>query len=289
MATDPVGTHAHHAGHGHAAPAPEPSGGTQWTCPMHPEILRDVPGDCPLCGMALVPVAGAAEPDDSELVDLTRRLWFGVALSIPLVVLAMSPMVGIHEPFDLAPRARGWIEFIVGTPVVFWVSWPILRKFWTSLAHWALNMYSLIGLGVALAYLFSLAAVFLPGLFPQEFREHDGAVGTYFEAAAVIVTLVILGDVLQLRAMGQTSQAIRQLLRLAPNLAWRLRADGAEEQVPPEKVVAGDRLRGKPGEKIPVDGTVLEGASRERIGRAGAICRTGGVRRQPRVPRRRGR
>jgi Cu+-exporting ATPase len=212
--------------------------------------------------MALVPVAGAGEPDDSELRDLTRRLWIGVALSIPLVVLAMSPMIGVHDLFGLQPRPRGWIEFVLGTPVVLWVGWPILRKFWFSLVHRALNMYTLIGLGVGLAYLFSLAAVLVPGLFPAEFREHDGAVGTYFEAAAVIVTLVILGDVLQLRAMGQTSQAIQHLLRLAPNLAWRLRDDGAEEQVPLETVVVGNRLRVKPGEKVPVDGTVQEGASR---------------------------
>ena len=194
--------------------------------------------------------------------DLTRRLWIGVALSIPLVVLAMSPMIGIHDLFGLQPRPRGWIEFVLGTPVVLWVGWPILRKFWFSLVHRALNMYTLIGLGVGLAYLFSLAAVLVPGLFPPEFREHDGAVGTYFEAAAVIVTLVILGDVLQLRAMGQTSQAIQQLLKLAPNLAWRLRDDGTEEQVPLETVTVGDRLRVKPGEKVPVDGTVLEGTSR---------------------------
>ena len=212
--------------------------------------------------MALVPVAGAGEADDSELRDLTRRLWIGVALSIPLVVLAMSPMIGIHDLFGLQPRPRGWIEFVLGTPVVLWVGWPILRKFWFSLVHRALNMYTLIGLGVGLAYLFSLAAVLVPGLFPPEFREHDGAVGTYFEAAAVIVTLVMLGDVLQLRAMGQTSQAIQQLLKLAPNLAWRLRDDGTEEQVPLETVAVGDRLRVKPGEKVPVDGTVLEGASR---------------------------
>ena len=205
------GSHAAHAQHVHHA---------QYTCPMHPEILRDAPGACPKCGMALVPVgAAAAEQDDAELRALTRRLWVGVALSIPLVILAMSPMVGIMEPFGLAPRTRGWIEFALGTPVVLWVGWPILAKFWRSLATWQLNMYSLIGLGVSLAYVFSLTAVFLPGLFPDEFREHDGSVGTYFEAAAVIVTLVILGDVLQLRAMGQTSQAIRQLLELAPNLA----------------------------------------------------------------------
>jgi len=229
---------------------------------MHPEILRDAPGACPICGMSLVPIAGTGEADDSELRDLTRRMWIGVALSIPLVILAMSPMVGIREPFGLMPRARGWIEFVLGTPVVWWVGWPILRKFWLSLAHRALNMYSLIGLGVGLAYLFSLFAIFLPDLFPPEFREHDGAVGTYFEAAAVIVTLVILGDVLQLRAMGQTSQAIRELLRLAPNLAWRLRDDDTEEQVALDSVVVGDRLRVKPGDRVPVDGTVIDGASR---------------------------
>ena len=239
-----------------AAPAAE------YTCPMHPEIRSPQPGSCPKCGMALVPVAGAGEADDSELRDLTRRLWAGIALSTPLVLLAMSPMFGIHEPFGLQPRPRGWIEFVLGTPVVVWVGWPILRKFWFSLAHRALNMYTLIGLGVGLAYLFSLAAVLAPAWFPPEFREHDGAVGTYFEAAAVIVTLVMLGDVLQLRAMGKTSQAIQQLLQLAPNLAWRLRDDGVEEQVPLDTVAVGDRLRVKPGEKVPVDGTVLEGASR---------------------------
>jgi Cu+-exporting ATPase len=246
-----------------AAPAHEPSpAGAQYTCPMHPEILQDGPGSCPKCGMALVPIAGTGEADDSELRDLTRRFWIGVVLSLPLVVLAMAPMAGFPEPFGLAPRARGWVEFALGTPVVLWVGWPILHKFWMSLASRSLNMYTLIGLGVLLAYLFSLAAVFAPGLFPAEFREHDGAVGTYFEAAAVIVTLVMLGDVLQLRAMGRTSQAIHQLLELAPNLAWRLRDDGTEEQVPLETVKVGDRLRVKPGEKIPVDGTVLDGASR---------------------------
>ena len=229
---------------------------------MHPEILRDTPGSCPICGMALVPIAGTGAGDDSELRDLTRRLWFGVALSIPLLLLAMAPMVGISDPLGLPPRTRGWVEFALGTPVVLWVGGPILRKFWFSLVHRALNMYTLIGLGVGLAYLFSLAAVFRPGLFPPAFRAHDGAVGTYFEAAAVIVTLVLLGDVLQLRAMGQTSQAIQQLLQLAPNLAWRLGDGGVEQQVPLDAVVVGDRLRVKPGEKVPVDGTVLEGTSR---------------------------
>ncbi|SFH50130.1 Cu+-exporting ATPase [Nitrosospira sp. Nsp14] len=265
--------HGHaHAGHRQGA-ASAPSTGTigtaateaQWTCPMHPEILRDAPGDCPICGMALVPVAGTgagAEADDSESRDLARRLRVGVALSIPLVVLAMAPMIGIHEPFGLQPRARGWVEMLLGTPVVLWAGKLILHKFWLSLVHRALNMYTLIGLGVGIAYLYSLAAVLAPGRFPQAFREHDGAVGTYFEAAAVIVTLVILGDFLQSRAMGQTSRAIQQLLKLAPNQAWRLRVDGTEEQVPLDTVAMGDRLRVKPGEKIPVDGVVLEGASR---------------------------
>ena len=266
--------HAHH--HSHAAQTspdkavktPATAGatpaGSVFTCPMHPEVVRNGPGDCPICGMALVPIAGvgAGQADDTELRHLKQLLWIGVALSIPMVVLAMSPMVGLHDLFGLQPRARGWVEFVLGTPVVLWVGWPILRKFWFSLIHRALNMYTLIGLGVGLAYLFSLAAVLFPGLFPAEFREHDGAVGTYFEAAAVIVTLVILGDVLQLRAMGQTSKAIQQLLELAPNLAWRLRDDGTEEQVPLESVIVGNRLRVKPGDKVPVDGIVLDGASR---------------------------
>ena len=234
----------------------------EYTCPMHPEVRSPIPGSCPKCGMALVPVGDAGGADNPELRDLTRRLWIGIALSIPLVLLTMGPMAGIQNPFGLDARPRGWIEFVLGTPVVLWVGWPILRKFWLSLTSRELNMYTLIGLGVGLAYLFSLVALFTPSAFPEEFRTHDGAVGTYFEAAAVIVTLVMLGDVLQLRAMGQTSRAIQQLLKLAPNLAWRVSDDGREEQVPLASVVVGDRLRVKPGEKVPTDGTVVEGASR---------------------------
>jgi Cu+-exporting ATPase len=234
---------------------------TRYTCSMHPEIVRDAPGDCPICGMALVPMDAPQDGDDRELRDLTHRFWTGVALSSPLFILAMSPMVGIENPLGLPHGVRGWVEFALGTPVVFWCGWPILRKFWLSLKTYALNMYTLIGLGVGLAYVFSLVALFAPDLFPEVFREHTGTVGTYFEAAAVIVTLVLLGDVLQTRAMGQTSQAIRELLKLAPNLAWRVREDGTEEQVPLASVAVGDRLRIKPGDKVPVDGVVLEGES----------------------------
>src|SRR5262245_41838650 len=164
---------ADHSSHGSAATGTPPTG-AKYTCPMHPEIVRDAPGDCPICGMALIPIAGTGEADDSELRDLTKRFWIGTALTIPLIILAMSPMIGIHEPFGLTPRHRGWVEFVLGTPVVLWVGWPILHKFWLSVTRWNLNMYTLIGLGVSLAYIFSLAAVLAPGLFPAEFREHDG-------------------------------------------------------------------------------------------------------------------
>src|SRR5688572_15112321 len=224
----------------------------EYTCPMHPEIVQVGPGSCPKCGMALVPMEGAAE-DDAELRDLTRRLWVSAILSVPLVVLAMAPMFGAaHYRFP-------YVEFLLATPVVLWGGWPFLHKFWLSLRNLSPNMYTLIGLGIGLAYIYSVAAVIAPGVFPSEFRQHGG-VGTYFEAAAVIVTLVMVGEVMQLRAMGQTSQAIRQLLALAPNTALRIR-DGKEEEVPLTEVRVGDKLRVRPGEKVPVDGTVLEGGS----------------------------
>jgi len=211
--------------------------------------------------MALVPVAGAEE-DNAELRDMTRRFWVGAVLSAPLVFIAMAPYLGIMEPLGLAPRARAWVEFALGTPVVLWSGWPFFRKFALSLRNRSPNMYTLIGLGVALAYIFSVAAVFAPGLFPAEFRMHGGEeVGAYFEAAAVIVTLVLLGEVMQLRALGQTSQAIKQLLALAPNTALRIEADGREAEVPLAEVRVGDKLRVRPGEKVPIDGTCLEGSS----------------------------
>jgi Cu+-exporting ATPase len=248
-----------------AKPAPAPAkAGAQYTCPMHPEILQIGPGSCPKCGMALVPVvpaAGGAQDDDTELRDMTRRFWVSAVLSLPLVFLAMAPMFGLAHPLGLPPGVRGFVEFALGTPVVLWGGWPFFHKFWLSLKNKSPNMYTLIGLGVGLAYAYSLFAVFAPGLFPPEFREHGGAVGTYFEAAAVIVTLVMLGEVMQLRAMGQTSQAVRQLLALAPNTALRIEADGREAEVPLAEVQVGDRLRIRPGEKIPVDGVVVEGSS----------------------------
>ena len=232
----------------------------EYTCPMHPEVRSDRPGNCPKCGMALVPVAGAEE-DNAELRDMTRRFRVAAIVSIPLLAIAMPPYFGIAEPFGIPPAIRVWLELALGTPVVLWSGLPFFRKFALSLKNRSPNMYTLIGLGVGLAYAFSVVAVIAPGLFPAAFREQGGRVGAYFEAAAVIVTLVLLGEVLQLRALGQTSQAIRQLLALAPNTALRIEPDGRELEVPLGEVQVGDRLRVRPGEKVPVDGTCLEGSS----------------------------
>jgi P-type Cu+ transporter len=240
---------------------PAPARAREYTCPMHPEIRSDRPGNCPKCGMALVPVEGAEE-DDTELRDMTRRFWVSALLSVPLVFIAMAPYFGIAQPFGLAPKARSYFEFLLATPVVLWGGWPFFHKFWLSLKNRSPNMYTLIGLGVALAYVYSVVAVFVPNLFPAEFRMHGGEeIGAYFEAAAVIVTLVLLGEVMQLRALGQTSQAIRQLLALAPNTALRIEPDGREVEVPLSEVQVGDRLRVRPGEKVPIDGTCVEGSS----------------------------
>ena len=243
---------------------PKPAGQAapkgKYTCPMDPEIVQDGPGSCPKCGMALVPMlpsvtAAGAQEDDSELRDLKRRFRASAVLSVPLVILAMGPMLG------LSIRPHPYLEFALGTPVVLWGGSPFLRKFWLSLRNRSPNMYTLIGLGVALAYLYSVVAVFAPGVFPHDLRMHEGGtVAAYFEAAAVIVTLVLLGEVMQLRAMGQTSQAIRQLLALAPNTALRIEGQ-QEREMPLAEVQAGDRLRIRPGEKIPVDGVCVEGSS----------------------------
>ena len=231
----------------------------EYVCPMHPQVRSDRPGSCPICGMDLVPVA--AEEDNPALRDHMRRFWVSAVLSIPLLFITMAPMLGVLQPLGLGPMARGYVELVLATPVVLWGGWPFFHKFWLSLEHRSPNMYTLIGLGVGLAYLYSVVAVLAPGLFPPELQEHGGRVGTYFEAAAVIVTLVMLGEVLQLRAIGQTSQAVRRLLELAPNTARRIEADGREVEVPLGEVHAGERLRVRPGEKIPVDGVCLEGSS----------------------------
>ncbi len=240
--------------------APAAPVAAEYTCPMHPEIRSPKPGNCPKCGMALVPVAGAME-DDSELRNMTRRFWVSAVLTAPLAVIAMAPYFGIKEPFGIAAHVRMYLELALGTPVVLWGGWPFFRKLALSVKNRSPNMYTLIGLGVALAWIFSIAAVFAPGLFPQEFQEESGQVGAYFEAAAVIVTLVLLGEVMQLRALGQTSRAIRELLALAPNTAMRIEADGREVEVPLAEIQVGDKLRVRPGEKVPVDGTCLEGSS----------------------------
>ena len=236
---------------------------TEWTCPMHPEIVRDKPGNCPICGMALEPrTVTAEEQENPELRDMTRRFWASALLSLPLLLIAMAPHLG-WKPFEgfVAPRTLGWIELVLATPVVLWGGWPFFVRGWYSLVHRSLNMFTLIALGVGVAYVYSIVARLAPGLFPASFRDQHGEVGVYFEAAAVIVTLVLLGQVMELRARSRTGAAIKALLGLAPKTARRLREDGAEEDVPLDQIQPGDRLRVRPGEKIPVDGIVLEGAS----------------------------
>ena len=240
---------------------PLPTGGAKWTCPMHPEVVRDRPGSCPICGMALEPMTvSAEEPENVELIDMTRRFRISTALTVPLVLIAMSDMIP-GRPLDvLTPGPRAWIELLLATPVVLWGGWPFFVRGWQSLVNRSLNMFTLIAMGVGVAYFFSLAATLFPALFPPAFRGAHGAVDVYFEAAAAIVTLVLLGQVLELRARSQTGAAIRALLGLAPKTARRLR-EGREEDVPLDQIQRGDHLRVRPGEKVPVDGAVLEGTS----------------------------
>jgi Cu+-exporting ATPase len=231
----------------------------RYTCPMHPEIVRDGPGSCPICGMALEPMDVFAEVEaDPEYDSMRLRFWVSAALSAPLLVLAMlGEVLGLH----ISPGVLHWIEFVLATPVVLWGGWPFFQRFWASLANRSPNMFTLIGLGTGAAYLDSVAATVLPGIFPASFRDMHGAVPVYFEAAAIITTLVLLGQVLELRARQRTSGAIRALLKLAPQQAHRIGADGAEKDIPLSEVQRGERLRVRPGERIPVDGTVREGAS----------------------------
>jgi Cu+-exporting ATPase len=245
------------------APA-APAARTLWTCPMHPEVVRDAPGACPICGMALEPrtVVSAEEPENPELADMTRRFKVSAALTAPLVLLAMAHLVpGNPLEHAIPHRTRALLELALATPVVLWGGWPFFARGWYSLVHRALNMFTLIGLGIGVAYVYSVVAALFPGVFPASFRGPGGEVGLYFEAAAVIVTLVLLGQVLELAARGRTGAAIRALLGLAPKTARRIRPDGSEEDVVLESVRVGDRLRVRPGEKFPVDGVVLEGAS----------------------------
>jgi len=262
--------HAAHEGHERrrqhapAAPPPAVTAGTkvEWTCPMHPEIVRDAPGNCPICGMALEPRTATLEDvENAHLKDMTRRFWVSVCLSLPLVAAAMAEMVwGTQLRHAIDERVFGWGQLALATPVVLWGGWPFFERAWVSFRTLRLNMYSLIGLGVAVAYLFSVFAVLFPGALPDAFKAH-GLVPLYFEAAAVITTLVLLGEVLELRARSQTSSAVRALLRLAPNTAVRVEPDGTEREVPLAEVTPGERLRVRPGAKIPVDGVVVDGRS----------------------------
>lgn len=236
--------------------------GTTWTCPMHPEIRQDHPGACPICGMGLEPEMVTADTGPSaELTDMTRRFWIALVLTIPIFVLEM----GIHlvpALHNLVPmRLSGWIQFALGTPVVLWAGWPFFERGWASLKTRNLNMFTLIAMGTGVAWLYSVIATLAPGIFPDAFRAADGSVAVYFEAAAVIVTLVLLGQVLELRARERTSGAIKALLNLAPKTARRIAPDGSEEEVSLDLIVVGDRLRVRPGEKVPVDGVVEEGRS----------------------------
>ncbi|MDX1499774.1 MAG: heavy metal translocating P-type ATPase [Woeseiaceae bacterium] len=235
---------------------------TQYTCPMHPEIVRDAPGSCPICGMALEPVTVTLEEEENpELVDMTRRFVVSVGLTVPVLVLAMGDMLGLPLGAWLPHRTQAWLELLLATPVVLWGGLPFFQRGWQSLVSRHLNMFTLIALGTGVAWLYSVVATLAPGIFPDSFRDMHGEVGIYFEAAAVIVTLVLLGQVLELRARGRTGAAIRALLGLAPATARRIDADGSERDVPLDEVRTGDRLRVRPGEKVPVDGTVLEGKS----------------------------
>ncbi|WP_448325902.1 copper-transporting P-type ATPase [Sulfitobacter sp. M13] len=265
--------HSGHA-HGHTAAAPVkggkydtvPSGftGPVYTCPMHAEVRSTKPEACPICGMGLQMEAGSTgdQGANPELVDFTRRFWFGAVLTVPLLVLSMGPFVGFTWFMEtFGERTSLWLELIIGTPIILWSGWPFFVRGFNSFRTMNLNMFSLIGMGVSAAYIFSIVAVLAPGIFPDGFRDESGNVGVYFEAAAVIVVLVLLGQVMELRAREGTGRAIRALLDMAAKTARVIRADDSEEEIPLEDVQVGDHLRVRPGDKVPVDGEVIEGRS----------------------------
>jgi len=252
------------------AEAAPPAGGQEqeqeqeeWTCPMHPQIVRERPGSCPICGMALERrTIGAEREQNPELVEMSRHFWAATVLTVPLVALAMGEMLlGDRFAQLIPPRIRTWIELALATPICTWAAWPFYVRAVQSVRNKSLNMFTLIGLGVSVAFSYSLIAAIAPGIFPASFRDHHGQVGVYFEAAGAIVTLILLGQVLELRARSATGAAIRKLLGLAPKLARRISPDGSETDVPLEQVRVGDLLRVRPGEKVPVDGVVVEGQS----------------------------
>ncbi|MBN8812350.1 MAG: cadmium-translocating P-type ATPase [Sphingomonas sp.] len=243
-------------------PAAETAPGTIWTCPMHPEIRQDHPGACPICGMALEPEIATADAGPSaELVDMTRRFWIGVALTIPVFVLEMGGHLFPALHHLVSERASTWLQFLLATPVVLWGGWPFFERGWASLRTRNLNMFTLIAMGTGVAWTYSVVATVAPGIFPAAFRGEGGTVAVYFEAAAVITVLVLLGQVLELRARERTSGAIKALLNLAPKTARRIAADGRDEEVSLELIAVGDRLRVRPGEKVPIDGVIEEGRS----------------------------
>ena len=235
----------------------------EYTCPMHPEIVRDGPGSCPICGMALEPRIAVAEHEENpELASMTRRFWVSVVLTVPVLSLGMSDMIpGNPVSRLISMQTAGWIGLFLATPVVLWAGWPFFQRGWASIANRSLNMFTLIALGTGAAYIYSVIAVLFPQVFPAAFRGPRGEVPVYFEAAAAITTLVLLGQVLELRARSQTSTAIRSLLKLSPRNARLVRADGTETDVPVEHLQAGDSMRVRPGEKVPVDGTITDGSS----------------------------
>ncbi|MEJ2033971.1 MAG: copper-translocating P-type ATPase, partial [Deltaproteobacteria bacterium] len=244
-------------------PTAPPAAKVEWTCPMHPEVVQSEPGSCPKCGMALEPRTIAAEVEENrELVDMRRRFWVSLILTIPVFAIAMGDLIpGQPLKHIASPRILIWIELLLATPVVLWGAWPFFVRGWRSLLTMNLNMFTLIGLGISVAYSYSLIAALFPEIFPPSFRGEAGQVAVYFEAAAVITTLVLLGQVLELKARSQTGAAIKSLLGLAPKTARILREDGAEEDIPLEQVQIGDNLRVRPGEKVPVDGVVIDGKS----------------------------